>query len=93
MTEKEIREMIEKEGIDNVNWGLISQCQTLSEDFIREFQSRLDLECVMLNQALNKRTLSDNFIKEFKNRIDWEMVSWMKNSPELFSAIKNRTKD
>ena len=45
---------------------MISQNQTLSEKFIREFQNDLDWYWIS-----KKQNLSDNFIVEFEEKMNW----------------------
>jgi len=50
---------------DKIIWGVISQChELLSEDFIREFQDRVNWECISKYQ-----TLSEPFIREFRDKM------------------------
>jgi hypothetical protein len=51
-------------------WGVISDSQKLSEEFIREFQDKLSWWRISYHQ-----TLSEDFIREFKDRVDWEGIS------------------
>ena len=47
----------------------ISHRQTLSEDFIREFQDKVDLENIS-----SYSTLSEDFIREFQDKVDWKLI-------------------
>jgi len=47
---------------------MISSCQTLSEDFIREFKNEVDWENISMYQ-----TLSEDFIREFGKKVKWEL--------------------
>ena len=57
---------------DKVNWDLISIHQTPSpsEDFIREFQNKLDLRYISKYQIL-----SEKIIREFQDKVDWIEIS------------------
>ena len=52
-----------------MDWGLISFCHTLSEDFIREFKDKVDWKCISIRQ-----TLSEELIREFKEYIHKELI-------------------
>ena len=77
MNEQEIREKIKKG--EDIDWVLISECQKLSEDFIREFRDRVDWWSISKYQKL-----SEDFIREFKARVDWECISWCQKLSEDF---------
>jgi hypothetical protein len=49
---------------DEYDWRSISQCQNLSEDFIREFQHKVNWFKISIHQKL-----SDDFKKEFQHKI------------------------
>ena len=59
------------EGDFNKNWIYIyyGTCE-LSEDFIREFQDKLNWGNISYCQKL-----SENFIREFQHKVDWEYIS------------------
>ena len=50
-------------------WAPISQ-MVLSDDFIRDFKTKLDWCWISTNSPLN-----ENFIGEFQDEVDWEAVS------------------
>ena len=58
---------------------MISMCQHLSEDFIREFQDRVDWVYIS-----NSQHLSEDFIREFKDRLYMSGIadSWHYKSVE-----------
>jgi hypothetical protein len=62
-----------------VNWNLISACQTLSEDFIKEFK-----DCVNWSYISYYQTLSESFIREFKDCVDWSYISYYQTLSEEF---------
>jgi len=64
---------------DYVDWGNISYCQELSEDFIRDFKDKVNWHCISESQQL-----SENFIREFKDRVDWEYISRYQELSEDF---------
>ena len=76
MTEKEIRKQI-KDG--TISWNYISECQTLSEEFIREFEDKVNWYNISTYQ-----TLSEDFIKEFENKVDWNYISERQTLSEDF---------
>jgi len=45
-------------------WIKISKHQNLSEDFIREFEDKVDWRWISMSQDL-----SEDFIREFKNKL------------------------
>ena len=53
----------------NGNWDYISHDQKLSEEFIREFQHRVDWYWISKYQ-----TLSESFIEEFQNSVYWKVI-------------------
>ena len=58
-----------KEIIDEYdgNWGQISGYQKLPEDFIREFQDKVDWDFILMYQSL-----SEDFKNEFKDKLNLE---------------------
>ena len=74
-TEQEQLDYINKEcntdyiSLDDVDWFIISQNQTLSENFIREFKDKVDWYWISVYQKL-----SENFIREFKDRVYWKEI-------------------
>jgi hypothetical protein len=66
-----------KEFQDKVDWGYISNYQTLSEDFIREFKDKVDWEYISTFQKL-----SENFIREFQYKVYWGYISRFQNLSE-----------
>ena len=78
-----LRNVIDKIIIDKNCWKVISQHQTLSEDFIREFKDKLDWGEICRNQKL-----SEDFIKEFKNKITiYEICRYQKLSKEFIEEL------
>ena len=56
--------------IKREQWVDISINQSLSEDFIREFQDKVDWDWISKYQ-----NLSEDFIREFKDKVDWYYIS------------------
>ncbi len=52
----------------------ISIYQKLSENFIREFQDKVDW-----NYISNYQKLSENFIREFQDKVDWNYIPKLSN--------------
>ena len=78
-----LRNVIDKIIIDKNCWKVISQHQTLSEDFIREFKDKLDWGEICRNQKL-----SEDFIREFKNKITiYEICRYQKLSEEFIEEL------
>jgi hypothetical protein len=63
---------------DDFVWAQISQ-MPLSDNFIRDFQDKLDWGWISTNLPLN-----ENFIEEFQHFIDWEPVSQYQTISEQF---------
>ena len=53
--------------------------QILSEDFIREFQDKVNWECIS-----HHLKLSEIFIREFKDKVDWLCISIFQTLSEDF---------
>ena len=54
----------------NWNWCKICHDEVLSEDFMREFQSKLFWRLIPFRQVL-----SEEFMKEFEDKISWYYLS------------------
>lgn len=75
---KEVQKLIEhydlKCGVedfaDKADWLDISKNQNLSEDFIREFRSKVDLHCI-----LSRLPLPGYFVRELGGCDDWDSIS------------------
>ena len=52
-----------------MNWDFISECQELSEPFIREFADRVNWGYISRDQIL-----SEPFIREFADKVDWDRL-------------------
>src|SRR5690606_37928977 len=81
----EIRDIINNNSLSYEDWILISEFQTLSEDFIREFKDDVNWYYISGYQ-----TLSEDFIREFKNDVDW---SWVSSSQKLSEDFIREFKD
>ena len=58
----------------------------LPEDFIREFQDRVDWDCISIYQKL-----SENFIREFQDKVNWSWISkYQKFSEDFLREFQNR---
>ena len=85
MTEQERLEYLNKvlysnyTSLDEVEWGVISISQKLSEDFIREFKDKVDWELISKNQKL-----SEDFIREFKDKVSWPEILHYQTLSEEF---------
>lgn len=81
-----IRELYEKSSNDDC-WGdhfdYIALNQNISEDFIREFQDKLDWRFISSWQIL-----SESFIEEFSHKIHWKRISGKQKLSKEF-IIKN----
>ncbi|KAF2888862.1 hypothetical protein ILUMI_17311 [Ignelater luminosus] len=60
-------------------WPIISERQTLSEGFIREFQHSVYWSSISKNQIL-----SEDFIREFQRKVYWTEISKYQKLSELF---------
>jgi len=74
LTKEELLQKAETEG-----WEYISEYQILSEEFIREFQDRVNWFYISAHQ-----TLSDEFRKEFQDRVNWDYISAYQTLSEEF---------
>ena len=52
------------------SWNKVSSGLTLSEEFIREFQNKLNWDLISYHQ-----NLSENFIREFQTKVFWKSIS------------------
>ena len=74
---KKQKELLNSIGIidyENIDWKYISANQTLSEDFIREFNNYVSWSLISRHQKL-----SENFISEFKDMVGWSNISKYQN--------------
>ena len=84
---KEIKAIIKDEKLDcslekfqdKVNWGYISECQNLSEEFIIKFQDK-----VYWNNISQCQNLSEEFIIKFQSKVYWGYISIYQNLSEEF---------
>jgi hypothetical protein len=68
---------------DKVEWEAVSQYQTLSEEFIRQFKDKVDWKKISRQQ-----NLSEKFLIEFKDKVDWYTIT-EEPIPEAGSAEKH----
>ena len=54
---------------DNLEWDYISSYLKLSEDFIREYQHKVDWVLISIFQDL-----SEDFIRENQDKVYWEHI-------------------
>ena len=64
----------------NVNWYNISDKYILSDNFIQEFQDKVDLKYISIYKKL-----SENFIREFQDKIDWYFILKYQELSEYFN--------
>jgi len=85
--EEELNRIIKKKKYKDANeiiWDYIAYHQVLSEDFIREFQDRLNWKDISKFSYLSK-----NFIIEFRDKLDLEeMLRKKKISQEFYNELK-----
>ncbi|MNP57557.1 hypothetical protein D3C76_1523980 [compost metagenome] len=62
-----------------MNWSIISYAQTLSENFIIEFENKVDWESISYAQSL-----SESFIREYHDILDWDYISLTQTLSETF---------
>ena len=67
------------------NWEYISENKELSEDFIREFQDKVDLKNISAQQKL-----SEDFIREFKDKVYWCEISCQKLSEDFIREFQDK---
>jgi hypothetical protein len=61
------------------DWKNISKNQKLSEDFIREFQDKVNWNMISIYQKL-----SEDFIREFQDKVNWYFISQNQKLSEKF---------
>ena len=69
LTEKEIIKI--RNDTSFVGWTGLSFYRVLSEDFIREFQDKVEWDFISGYQKL-----SIDFIREFQDKVDWNYISY-----------------
>ena len=91
-TEREKLDFINEEcitnytSLDEVDWDYISCYNTLSENFIREFQDYVDWCNISEFQ-----TLSESFIREFKDKVNWGcIILYQKLSEDFIREFQNK---
>jgi len=88
--EKEIKNIIQKlclnhftkkllNCLDEDTWNWICYNQTFSEDFIREFEHKVNWSYISEYQKL-----SENFIIDFQDEVDWARISYHQRLSEDF---------
>ena len=65
--------------LSQVLWWHITKYQHISEDFIREFQDKVDWRGISEYQHL-----SEDFIREFQDEVDWQGISVYQHLSEDF---------
>ena len=76
LTEYQIRNRI-KDG--TISWHHISEYQTLSEDFIREYADNVTWEYISAYQIL-----SESFLREFADKVYWSWITVDQSLSEAF---------
>ena len=72
--------------LNNVDWGWISEHETLSEEFISKFRDK-----VFWHLISEYQTLSEEFIAKFQDKVDWYWISWSQTlSEEFISKFQDR---
>jgi len=64
----------------NVDWECISNNYALSENFMREFQDKINWNII----SAYYHKLSENFIREFKDKLGWDYISMNQKLSENF---------
>jgi len=89
---QELEKILEKnkwKSIDDIGWGweyLISRKEKLSEDFIREFQDKLDWWWIS-----NSQVMSENLMRSLQDKINWEESSiYQKFSENFMREFKDK---
>jgi len=65
--------------IDYLDFGLIAQCQVLSEGFMEKHQEKLNWSMVSQHQ-----NLSENFIEKHQDKVEWSKISLGQKLSEKF---------
>ena len=63
----------------NINWGIVSRSERLSEEFIEKFQDKVNWKNISFNQRL-----SEDFIEKFQDKVNWENISKHQKLSEEF---------
>ncbi len=85
LAETELRAAVLANNVQFNDWVVISEQQTLSENFMREFASFLDWE-----EISKKQVLSEEFITEFKELLHMDyVVIYQQLSEEFIRANKD----
>ena len=83
LTEEQIEEI--RKDPDNQNWEDFNFYKK-SEDFIREFENKVDWFCISCEE-----TLSEEFIREFQDKVYWSRISYFqKLSKEFIVEFQNK---
>ena len=67
----------------DLHWYVIAQCQSLSENCIKEFYFKFE---GIWDRVCQYQKLSEDFIREFKDKVNWEFVSRSQKLSEDFIA-------
>jgi len=67
-------------------WTIVSKFRSLSDDFIKKYQDKLDWIGISSNQIL-----SESFIREFQDKVDWSYISTdQKLSEDFIREFKDK---
>ena len=67
-------EILNVNSVDEVDWLWLSTAQTLSEDFIREFQNKVYWEWISRYQTLSKKFILE-FLDKFEKSLIWLLIT------------------
>ena len=84
-TDKMVRKKAAEQGLDSVDWNLISEAFRLSETFMREFKDYLNWGYI---QRYGWQYLSENFIREFRDKFP-NLVLYEEQLPENRKDLEN----
>lgn len=73
---------------EETDWSEISVYQTLTEEFITKFQTKVDWYAISYYQ-----TLSEEFMDNFQGKIDWHAISYSQKLSESFIRKFNNRVD
>jgi hypothetical protein len=71
-SEKEIKKIIKNNSMIAKDWDLISQYQDISENFIKEYQNKINWFLIGFNKIIK---LSDEFCEEFDSKLGVPMMN------------------
>jgi len=79
ITLENYKEVLKINSSEEINWDYICEDYNLSNNFIREFEDKVDWRKISIYQIL-----SEIFIRKFQNQVDWYWISACQKLSEEF---------